>query len=58
MSRATYLKQLERTVSASQKVIDDLTQENYELKQLLRETAKRQANEPANKLRTSAKHPS
>lgn len=37
MSRARYLKHLEDTVNATQKVINDLTKENYELKELLKE---------------------
>jgi DNA polymerase III delta subunit len=36
VSRAKYLKALERDLSASRKIIDDLTQENYELKVILR----------------------
>jgi len=40
MSRAQYLKTLERDVDAAAKIINELTRENYELKQLLRATAK------------------
>jgi hypothetical protein len=36
LSRAKYLKSLERDLDASRKIIDDLTQENYELKVILR----------------------
>lgn len=35
MSRAKYLRHLEQTVIASQKVIDNLTKELHEVKQLL-----------------------
>lgn len=37
MSRVQYLKQLERREAAAQKVIDDLTRENYELRTMLKE---------------------
>lgn len=40
MSRANYLKQLERTVEAMKRVTDDLTRENYELRQLLQHAAR------------------
>ena len=36
LSRAKYLKSLERDLNASRKIIDDLTQENYELRNILR----------------------
>ena len=35
-SRARYLKFLERDLDASKKVIDSLTQENHELKEILK----------------------
>jgi hypothetical protein len=35
-SRARYLKFLERDLDASKKVIDTLTQENHELKEILK----------------------
>lgn len=35
MSRANYLKNLERTIEAMIKATNDLTKENYELRQLL-----------------------
>lgn len=44
MSRATYLKQLERVVTASQQTINELTRENYELRQLLKVAATTQRN--------------
>lgn len=40
MSRANYLKQLERTIEAMKKVTDDLTRENYELRKLLQHVAR------------------
>lgn len=40
MSRANYLKQLERTVEAMKKATNDLTRENYELRQLLQHAAR------------------
>jgi DNA polymerase III delta subunit len=36
LSRARYLKALERDLNASRKIIDDLTQENYELREVLK----------------------
>jgi hypothetical protein len=36
LSRAKYLKTLERDLNASRKIIDDLTQENYELREVLK----------------------
>lgn len=39
MSRVKYLKSLERTIEAMKKATDDLTRENYELKQLLKHAA-------------------
>ena len=36
MSRAKYLKGLERDLEATRKIIDDLTQENHELKEILK----------------------
>jgi hypothetical protein len=41
MSKAKYLSHLEKQISASRKVLDDLVKENYELKNLLREAAKK-----------------
>jgi hypothetical protein len=35
MSRVNYLKNLERTIEAMKKATNDLTKENYELRQLL-----------------------
>jgi hypothetical protein len=35
MSRAKYLKSLERMIEAMKKTTDDLTRENYELRQML-----------------------
>lgn len=35
MSRARYLKSLEQTIEAMKKATDDLTRENYELRQML-----------------------
>jgi hypothetical protein len=35
MSRAQYLKTLEREVNAATRIIDELTKENYELRQML-----------------------
>lgn len=40
MSRAQYLKTLEREMTAAAKIIDELTRENYELRQLLNSTMK------------------
>lgn len=37
MSRAKYLKQLERVNDAAKKAIDELIRENYELRTLLKE---------------------
>ncbi len=36
-SRASYLKELEKVVAATQHVVNDLTRENYELRELLKE---------------------
>ena len=36
LSRSKYLNQLERELEASQQAINELTQENYELKEILR----------------------
>lgn len=41
MSRVKYLKSLERTIEAMQKATNDLTRENYELRQLLQNAATR-----------------
>lgn len=46
MSRTQYVKQLERSLNASQMVINDLTEEVYQLKMLLRETARNERHEP------------
>lgn len=40
MSRAKYLKNLERTIEAMKKATNDLTRENYELRQLLNAAAR------------------
>ena len=37
ISRAKYLKSLERQADAAKKVIEDLTRENYELRSMLKE---------------------
>lgn len=39
MSRTQYLKTLERNLNSAAKIIDDLTRENYELRQLLMASA-------------------
>lgn len=39
MSRARYVKLLEKTVESLKKVTNDLTEENYELRQLLKNAA-------------------
>jgi hypothetical protein len=41
MSRAKYLKSLERQLQALRKATDDLTRENYELRQLLQQAVKK-----------------
>ena len=47
MSRIKYLKNLERTIEAMKKTTNDLTRENYELRQLLKHAiTKPQAKEP------------
>lgn len=42
MSRVNYLKSLERTIEAMKKATNDLTKENYELRQLLQHAARTQ----------------
>lgn len=38
-SRAQYLRSLEREIHAAAKIIDELTRENYELRQMLKFSA-------------------
>ena len=46
MSRVNYLKSLERTIEAMIKVTNDLTKENYELRQLLNAAQPQQNAQP------------
>ena len=48
MSRVNYLKSLERTIEAMKKATNDLTRENYELRQLLQNAARQPTTSPTN----------